>query len=105
MRLILCTQHCHYNVIKRVCRKMEIGLFSDENSDWDIWWSDVSVQHDKVTKLKPNQRINALPQIGCLSRKNKLAQNLTKMQRDFGAEFDFFPKTWQLPTDTNDLKN
>lgn len=42
-RLILCTKECHYNVIKRVCRKMDIQLNIDENSDWDIWWSDSGV--------------------------------------------------------------
>lgn len=27
------------------------------------------------------------------------------MAKDFKDEYNFFPKTWQLPTDNNDLKN
>ena len=50
-QLILCTQNCHYNVIKRVCRSMEIKLDSDENSDWDIYWSDISVPPERINKL------------------------------------------------------
>lgn len=50
-RLILCTKDCRYNVIKRVCRKMDIKLDSDENADWDIYWSDVPVQPERVQRL------------------------------------------------------
>ena len=42
-KLILCTAAVRYNVIKRVCRKMEFKLSDDENADWDLYWSDVGV--------------------------------------------------------------
>ena len=42
-KLILCTAATRYNVIKRVCRKMEFKLSDDENADWDLYWSDVGV--------------------------------------------------------------
>jgi len=101
----MCTKDCRYNVIKRVCRKMDIRLDPDENSDWDIWWSDISVMPEKISKLRANQRINAIPGVGSLARKNNLAKNLGRMYKDFQDEYDFFPRTWQLPTDANDLKN
>lgn len=50
-QLILCTKDCRYNVIKRVCRKMDFKLDPDENSDWDIYWSDVGVQPERISKL------------------------------------------------------
>jgi tubulin polyglutamylase TTLL6/13 len=62
---------------------MDISLSTDENSDWDIWWSDSGVQQDSIKKLKPHQRINATPNIGALSRKNHLAKHLTKMAKDY----------------------
>lgn len=49
--------------------------------------------------------MNATPNIGALSRKNNLAKHLMRMAKDFKDEYNFFPKTWQLPTDNNDLKN
>ena len=51
-KLILCTAATRYNVIKRVCRRMEFKLNDDENADWDIFWSDVGIQPEKVSKLK-----------------------------------------------------
>jgi tubulin polyglutamylase TTLL6/13 len=39
-----------------------------------------------------------------LSQKHNLAKNLMRMAKDFKEEYNFFPKTWQLPTDSNDLK-
>ena len=40
-----------------------------------------------------------------LARKNNLARNLTRMQKAFKEDFQFFPKTWVLPSDSNDFKN
>jgi tubulin polyglutamylase TTLL6/13 len=39
-----------------------------------------------------------------LARKNQLARNLCKMVKQFPVEYDFFPKTWVLPYEFNDLK-
>lgn len=50
-QLILCTQNCRYNVVKRVCRRMEIKCDPDENLDWDIYWSDVVVPPERISKL------------------------------------------------------
>jgi tubulin polyglutamylase TTLL6/13 len=33
-----------------------------------------------------------------------LAKNLTRLQKFFKGEFDFFPKTWVLPGDAAELK-
>ena len=49
--LILCTKDCRYNVIKRVCRRFEFKLDPDENSDWDVYWSDVPVQPEQISKV------------------------------------------------------
>ena len=50
-KLILCTANCRYNVIKRVCRRMDFKLSDDENGDWDLFWSDVPVQPERISKL------------------------------------------------------
>ena len=34
-----------------------------------------------------------------LARKNNLARNLMRMQKAYKDEFNFFPKTWVLPSD------
>ncbi len=97
--------NCHYNVIKRVCRKMDIKYDRDETLDWDMIWSDVGVLPDRISKLSPYQRINALPNIALLARKNNLAKHLMRMAKAYKDEYNFFPKTWCLPSDANDLKS
>ena len=40
-----------------------------------------------------------------LARKNNLAKYLGRMQKTYKDDFDFFPRTWILPQDANDLKS
>lgn len=84
---------------------MDFKLNESEEADWDLYWTDVGIQPEKMCKLWPYQRINMVPGIQNLARKNHLARNLTRMQKVFKEEFSFFPKTWILPGDGNDLKN
>jgi tubulin polyglutamylase TTLL6/13 len=84
---------------------MDIKYDRDETLDWDIVWSDVSVLPDRISKLSPYQRINALPNIALLARKNNLAKHLMRMHKAYREEYNFFPKTWCLPSDANDLKS
>lgn len=37
--------------MKKVARKMDIRCDPDENQDWDIYWSDVVVQPERISKL------------------------------------------------------
>jgi tubulin polyglutamylase TTLL6/13 len=39
-----------------------------------------------------------------LARKNLLAKNLYAMKKVCPDEFNFFPKTWLLPSDAKDFK-
>ena len=39
-----------------------------------------------------------------IARKNLLARNLGNMQAVMPTEYDFFPKTWIVPADFNDLR-
>jgi hypothetical protein len=47
----MCTANCRYNVMKKVSRKMDIRCEQDENCDWDIYWSDVVVPPERISKL------------------------------------------------------
>lgn len=40
-----------------------------------------------------------------ITRKNSLAMNLRKMSKIFPEDYDFYPKTWLLPSEYSDLKN
>jgi tubulin polyglutamylase TTLL6/13 len=55
--------------------------------------------------MKPFQKINHFPGMYQIARKNYLARNLNRMQKQFPADFQFFPKTWLLPHQLEDLKH
>lgn len=40
----------------------------------------------------------------CLSRKNHLAKNLIKLRKIYPKDYNFFPRTWALPTELKELK-
>ena len=85
---------------------MEFKLNDDQDkTDWDLYWSDVGVQPEQISKIKPYQRINSHPGMQALARKNNLARNLMRVAKVYPKEFNFFPKTWVLPSDQNDFKN
>lgn len=38
-----------------------------------------------------------------LARKNSLGKGLMKLRKEFGEEYGFFPLTWSLPAEYNEL--
>jgi len=71
---------------------------------YDLSWHDLSIAADFLTKLNPWQKVNMYPGIGCISRKNCLARNLMRMYKAYPEEYNFFPKTWVIPSGANDLR-
>lgn len=97
--------HTDYPIITRILRDhFSFKLNDTSTNDWDLYWMDLGVTPDFVTKLKPHQKVNHFPNMSCLHRKNQLARNLSKMYRKFGADYGFFPQTWILPGDWNWLR-
>lgn len=70
-----------------------------------MYWVDVSCINDRLAKLKPWQRINHFPGMTNIARKNRMAQNLERMRREFPKEYSFYPRTWVLPTEMADFRN
>ena len=92
-------------MIRQVVRKVfEYRITNTPTKDWDLCWTDTGVSQEMVNKMKSYQKINHFPGMNCLSKKNHLERNLAKMAREFGSEYKFFPRTWVLPADWNNLK-
>lgn len=75
------------------------------NSDFDIFWSDIGIDSDKLSSLKPYQKTNHFPVMYQITRKTYLARNLKRLKKLYPLEFDFFPQTWVLPNEINELRN
>lgn len=54
--------------------------------------------------IEEHQKVNHFPGMYILARKNNLGKQLTKMRRRFPKEYKFFPQTWMLPSDAQDLR-
>ncbi|CDW90152.1 tubulin-tyrosine ligase family protein [Stylonychia lemnae] len=99
-----------YNIIKEVAKgqfNWRVICQKDpwmQGVDWDIQWTDTAPSIDKFSKIKPYQKINHFPAMFQIARKNYLAKNLKKMQKNFKDDYKFFPKTWLLPQDLSELK-
>ena len=65
--------------------------YQNPHDEWDLLWTDGTVQVDKLYRMKPYQRINHFPGMYALARKNHLARNLQRMAAVFPEEYKFFP--------------
>ena len=116
---VYCTE---YDVVKKVAKRVnnfklieieedhEGGVHKDQgggklSAAWDISWHDLAISPDFMSKMQPYQKVNHFPGMYVVCRKNFLARNLMKMQRQFPQEYDFFPKTWLLPSEAIDFRN
>jgi tubulin polyglutamylase TTLL6/13 len=67
-------------------------------------WCDGAVPPDKLTRMKLWQKINHFPGMYNLARKNYLGKHLNAMRKLFPEEYNFYPQTFNLPYDYNELK-
>lgn len=82
-------------------------LVSDERLEAavNLYWIDVATIHERFRTILPWQMINHFPGMPNIARKNRLGQNLNRMQKSFPREYGFYPKTWVLPTEMSDFRN
>ncbi len=91
-------------MVKEVLRyRFNYHLTRRGRSDWDIAWWDGPPPIDLIAKLQPWQRVNHVPGIFNLARKNMLGNHLMKMAKQYPDEYNFFPLTFMLPHDYKDF--
>jgi len=73
--------------------------FNQNNSkyNWSIYWHIGKVPAEVFDKMKPHQKVNHIPKIIEITRKDKMNRNISSMVTKYGKEFDFVPKTYLLP--------
>jgi len=103
-RVTLCTVDSRYDVVLEAAKVCGMRVVAHDDDGCNIYWLDVSTISERFNRLKPWQRINHFPGMSHISRKNRLAQNLGKMRRQFSKEYAFYPKTWTLPQEAKDFR-
>lgn len=71
---------------------------------WDILWTDQHILPDLLMRMKPHQKVSHFPGIHVLARKNLLGLSLMEMRSLAPQEYNFFPKTWLLPSQFPELR-
>jgi Tubulin-tyrosine ligase family. len=83
----------------RVCESSK-----ETGNSWDIQWMDHSASLDEIRNLQPYQKINRFPETKHLGRKNLLMKYLKKLKVYLQDDYTFFPETWILPLEYDELK-
>lgn len=101
------TESCRYDVIFNNVQKLNWKRIDDQKleSHANIIWIDISVIQEKMRNILPWQIINHCPGMPNIARKNRMGQNLNKMQIEFPQEYNYYPKTWVLPNDMAEFRN
>lgn len=74
------------------------GLLNTERHDWNMLWTHTQGKQYFFERLNPTQKINHFPLSMELTRKDRLAVNIKKMQQKYTKTyFNFIPETFVLP--------
>eukprot|EP01039_Chlorochromonas_danica_P005990 gene5990-6597_t len=86
---------------------MKWRLIEEERlaSKVNLFWIDVAAINERFRTILPWQMINHFPGMPNIARKNRMGQNLNRMQRLFPKEYSFYPRTWVLPSELNEFRN
>lgn len=78
--------------------------FKRVSPDFSIMWCDSYISDDLLRRMLPFQKVNHFPGSHLLGMKNNLCKFLTTLRRQFPSEYDFFPRSWMLPYQYEDLR-
>ena len=93
-----------YSVVNKTAKYFKWKLTRKEDDEnWDVFWTDAAVQPEKLSKMKPYQKINHFPGMYALARKNYLAKNLNRIRKFYPKDYSFFPRTWLIPAEYSEL--
>jgi len=97
---------CRYDVIKNVAKECGYKLQDDEKNEAksNIFWIDVATIQERFTRVLPWQMVNHFPGMPNIARKQRMGQNLNKMQRIYPREYSFYPRTWILPAEMTEFR-
>lgn len=97
---------CRYDVVLERAKKFGWKLVSDEKNEHNcnFYWIDSATIHERFKTILPWQVINHFPGMPNIARKNRMGQNLNRMQKIMPAEYNFYPRTWVLPGEFTDFE-
>lgn len=73
-----------YPVLTEVAENLDWKIqYSNDAGDWDVFWTDFSIDPDILIKMHLFQKISHYPGIHVIARKNLLGLNLMSLRNKF----------------------
>ena len=96
-----------YDVVLDKFEKLGWRVVEDERKEGrcNLFWVDSATIHERFRNLQPWQMINHFPGMPNIARKNRMGQNLNRIAKSFPKEYNFYPRTWSLPSELADFKS
>ena len=74
------------------------GFVCTDRHDWNVLWTHTQGKHYFFERLNPYQKVNHFPGSTELTRKDKMAINIRRMQEKYSKTyFNIIPDTFVLP--------
>lgn len=103
-QILICISGQKYRIVSEVAKELQWKLTNEHNL-WNVFWTDSIMGVSFCLTMHRFQKINHFPGMMEICRKDLLARNLNRMLKLFPEEFNFFPKTWTLPSNYAEALN
>ena len=77
---------------------MYAGFCQTEGTNWNVLWS-APLKAENLRYFDEFKHCNHFAGTWNLGRKDYMYRHISSLQREFGDDFSFCPKTWILPYD------
>ncbi|EGR27206.1 tubulin-tyrosine ligase family protein, putative [Ichthyophthirius multifiliis] len=106
-KIIVDLSFTKYDIVKHVCEDLfiyDVQYNHNVKSNFNLQWIDTYLQIEDYKRMLSFQKINHFPGSQQLGKKNLLSANLFKMRNSFPQNYNFYPLTWILPQQYEQLK-
>ena len=103
-RLSFKTVNADAKLVSQICHAHGFHEVHSTNSDYNLVWTGVHPKPHSFKSMLPHQRCNHFPRSYELTRKDRLYQNIERLQHAKGAKnFNFVPKTFMIPAEYSEF--
>lgn len=103
-QVLICITGQKYRIVTEIAKELQWKLTNEHNL-WNVFWTESIMSVGFCLTMHRFQKINHFPGMMEICRKDLLARNLNRMLKIFPDSYNFFPKTWSLPSNYADALN
>ena len=98
--------NCDIKIVRYTLEDNGFKEVKDNNIDWTVMWYWGSIKTQIYQALTKFQKVNHFPKSSELTRKDRIWENMNRMNELYGDEhYDFVPKTFNLPREFDVLND